>query len=92
MNGYAPDVPASDLDFAGVKTRAQRQSNLLRGRSERQSTADGAARSVESRQNAVSGRLDQGTAMPLYQLKRQLIVTIKQSPPCMVALGSGTPR
>ncbi len=55
MDGYAPDVPPSDLDFAGMKTRAQRQSNLLRGRSERQSAADGTARSVESRQNAVAG-------------------------------------
>ena len=55
MNGNAADVPASDFDFAGMKASAQRQSDLLRGGSERQGTADGAARSIESRQNAVSG-------------------------------------
>ena len=55
MNGYTPDVPASDFDFAGMKARAQRQSDLLRDRFERQCTPDSAARSIESRQNAVSG-------------------------------------
>jgi hypothetical protein len=50
MNGYTPDVPASDFDFAGMKARAQRQSDLLRDRFERQCTPDSAARSIESRQ------------------------------------------
>jgi len=55
MDGYAPDVPAPDFDFAGMEARSQRQSDLLRGRFERQCTPDSAARSIESRQNAVSG-------------------------------------
>src|SRR6478752_1457356 len=91
MDGYAPDVMAPDLDFAGMKARAQRQSDLLRGRPERQGTAYGAARSIESRQNAVAGRLDQSPAMPLKQLNCQLIVTIQQSPPCLIAFRSSAP-
>jgi hypothetical protein len=70
MNGYTPYISASNLNFAGMEARAQRQSNLLGGHSERQGTPDGAARSIESRENAVSGRLDQSPAMPLDQLKR----------------------
>src|SRR6476469_7246337 len=55
MYGYTPDFPATDFDFAAMKAPTQRQSDLLRGRFERQCTPDSAARSIESRQNAVSG-------------------------------------
>ena len=91
MDGYATDVPAPDFDFAGMEARAQRQSDLLCGGPKRQSTADSPARSIERRQNAVPGRLDQSTAMPLDQLECQLIVTIQQAAPCLIALRSSAP-
>jgi hypothetical protein len=42
VNGDAADIPASDLNFAGVQTRPQRQSDLQGGGAERQGAPDGA--------------------------------------------------
>ena len=91
MHGDAADVPIPDFDFAGVKTRANRQADLFCGRSESESTTDGAGRSVESGKNAVTGGLDQSPAMLLDHLQRQLIVTIEQFAPDAVA-GSAARR
>src|SRR5258707_10192943 len=84
MNGNAADVAAPDLDFTGVEAGAERQADLPGGGAERQRAAHGAAGSIERRQNAVAGVLHQISAMLLDDLLRQLIVTIKRSPPGLV--------
>src|SRR5450432_1359970 len=62
MHGDPSNIPTSHFDLTGMETRAQWQTDLLRGSSERQSTANAAARSIESRQNAVPCRLDENSA------------------------------
>ena len=79
VNRNAADVPASDLDFAGVETRTQWQPDLQGGRAERQSASNGATGSIERRQNAVASILDQNSAMFLDHLLRQLIMAVQQS-------------
>jgi hypothetical protein len=85
VHRYAADIPAPDFNLTGMQTGAERQADLLCGCSERQSAANGATRSVESRQNAVPCRLDQNPAMLLDNLLRQLIMTIQQATPCLIA-------
>jgi hypothetical protein len=92
VNRNTSDVAPPYLDFAGVKTCAQRQTDLLSRRSERQSASDGAAGSIERRQNAIAGILDQNSAMLLDHLLREEIVTIQQPTPVLVAHFRGAAR
>jgi hypothetical protein len=92
VNRYTADVPPSDLNFAGVETCPQRQTDLLRGRAERQRTSHRAAGSIERRQNAVAGILDQNPAMLLDHLLGELIVAIQHPAPALVAHGGGAER
>ncbi len=89
MHRDAADVPASDFDFAGVEARAQRQADLPCRGAERQRAAHRARRPVESRENAVAGRLDQRAAVLFDRLFGQLIVAVQQSAPRMVAIFGG---
>src|SRR5271168_3912937 len=47
VHGDAADIPAPDLDFAGMQSGAQRQADLLGGRPERQRAADRASRPID---------------------------------------------
>jgi hypothetical protein len=76
VNRDAADIAASQFDLARVETCAQRQTDLPGSRTERQRASDRAARSIEGRQNAVTGGFDQISAMLLDNLSRELVVII----------------
>ena len=92
VHRYSPDIPASDFNFAGMETGARRQANLFRRRAKRQGAANCAALSIKRRQNPVAGRLDKSTAMLCDRLNGQLIVTVQQSSPRLIAYRSRVTR
>src|SRR6202790_5172587 len=92
VNRYAADITTPDLDFTSVKTCAQRQTDLQGGGAERQGTSHCASGSIECRQNAVAGILDQDSTVLLDHPLRELIVTVQQPAPTLIAHFRGAAR
>ena len=92
VHRYSANIPASDFNFASMEAGARLQANLSRRCAKSQRAANCAARSIEPRQKPVAGRLDQNTAMLCDGLNRQLVVTVQQSSPGLVAYRGGAAR
>jgi hypothetical protein len=86
------NVPASHFNLAGVEAGAQRQADLFRRGLKCQGASNGAAGAVERGEDAVSGALDQLSAMFLDQLSGHLIVAFEQSTPLLIAHRGGAAR
>lgn len=89
MNRNTSHVAIPYLDLPCVKTGAKRQTDLPGCGFERQGTADRATRTIEGRQNAVAGGLDQIASVLLHHVPGDLIVTVKHVAPCKIAGGNG---
>ena len=81
----ATDIAAPDLDFSSMQTRTQGQANLFGCGRKCRRTTYGATGSIDGGENAVSSVLDQIAAVPFNRLARQLIVTVQQPTPVMIA-------
>jgi hypothetical protein len=58
VNGNAADIPTSQVDLAGMQTRAQRQTDLFAHGFKRQRAPHRSAGAIEGRENAVPRGFD----------------------------------
>jgi hypothetical protein len=87
----ATDILSPNFDLAGVQACAERQADVFRGGAESERAPDGAAGTVERRQNAVACAFDQNAAVVADDLLGKLIVDIQQITPAPVANFDGIP-
>ena len=88
VHGYSANIATSNFDFASMEAGASLQANLSRRRAKSQRAANCAARSIEPRQKTVASRLNENT-MLCDGLNCQLVVTVQQSSPGLVAYRGG---
>jgi hypothetical protein len=92
VNGNTTNIAPPHLDLSRMETGPKWQTDLLRGRAKGQCASNCAARSVKRGENAIAGSLDQTPTMLLDNLLRQLIMTIQQATPCLIAFLGGIAR
>src|SRR6185369_1355382 len=84
--GDAADVATPELDLARVQTGADLEPERVDGGTDRQRAPDGAGRTVEGGEHAVTRHLDLGPAMAHELATHDVVVPIEEHAPGLVAL------